>query len=279
VGSVGGTRQCADDQARFRSLSARASSECARRGHDITYISQLSLGTRSPMAKPTPAPEPADLTRKSVSLVKEYLDIEDLNEALLCVQELNSPRFRPEFVRLAITTAMDMREKECSLVLKLLAHLQSEMVISSLDLKEGVLRVLKGLVDIAIDSPLAPKLLGGLLAGLVLSGAVKLTLVQVSLWNLEDEFLQQDVLNAMVAKWKLQENQVQLVDVCRKASVDKEALLSVAVASDLVKVMEFGAGRAAATPELTLHNNFDMRSNKDEFNLRSLLQRVQMYGK
>jgi translation initiation factor 4G len=75
-----------------------------------------------------PATPFADLTKKSESLLKECFSIVDLNEALLCVQELKSPAFHPEFVRLAIAIALDMREKECSLVLKLLVHLQSKVV-------------------------------------------------------------------------------------------------------------------------------------------------------
>lgn len=78
---------------------------------------------------------------------------------------------------------------------------------------------------------------------------------------------------------------VQLVDVCRKSSVDKESLLSVAVASDLVKVMEVGAGRVAAKlkpkpkPKPRVREQFGVRANKDNYNLRDLLRRVQTYHK
>jgi translation initiation factor 4G len=195
------------------------------------------------VARPAPAAAAAagapsaDLTKKSESMLKEYFSIVDLNEAVLCVQELKSPGFHPELVRLAMATAMDMREKECTLVLKLLVHLQAKGVISSSDLREGVLLVTEGLEDMAMDAPLAPKGFGGMLAGLVLAGAVELRVVQEAALKLEDEFLQKDVLKAVVEKWKLKENEAQLGEVCRKASVDKEGLLSVAVASDLSKLL------------------------------------------
>lgn len=194
----------------------------------------------APAAAAAPAAAPAapsaDLTKKSESLLKEYFSIVDLNEALLCVQELKSPAFHPEFVRLAIATALDMREKECSQVLKLLVHLQSKGAVSSSDLRGGVLLVTEGLEDMAMDAPLAPKRLGAMIAGLVLSGACELRLVQEAVTKLEDEFLQKDVVKAVVEKLKEKESEVQLSEVCRNASVDKEGLLSATVGSDLAKL-------------------------------------------
>jgi translation initiation factor 4G len=223
----------------------------------------LGTGSPKPVAEPAKAPEPvrevvarpapaasaaatpavaaaapsADLTKKSESLLKEYFSVMDLKEALLCVQELKSPSFHPEFVRLALATALDMRDRECDLVLKLLVHLHSTEAISSSDLRGGVLLVTEGMEDMSMDAPLAPKLFGGMLAGLVLSGSVELRLVQEASLKLEDEFLQQDVLKAVVGKWKSKESEVELGEVCRKASVDKEGLLSVAGVSDLAKVL------------------------------------------
>jgi hypothetical protein len=190
---------------------------------------------------------------------------------VLCVQELKSPGFHPELVQLAMATAMDMREKECSLVLKLLVHLQGKGVISSSDLREGVLLVPEGLQDMVMDAPLAPKWFGGMLAGLVLGGHAELQLVQEAAVKLEDECLQKAVMKAFVEK--LKENEAELGEVSRKASVDKEALLSVAVASDLSKLMALADCRAAA---FTALDNF---GNKDNLNLRELLHRVQMFGK
>jgi translation initiation factor 4G len=175
------------------------------------------------------------LVRRSESLLKEYFSIVDLNEALLCVQELKKPSFHPEFVRIAISTALEMREKECGLVLKLLVHLQSKGVVSSEDLRGGVVMVAEGLEDMAMDAPLAPKQLGGMIAGLILSEASEVRLMQEAAAKMEDEFLQKDVLKAVVNK--LKENEAQVGEVCRKASVDKEGLLSVTVEGDIAKLL------------------------------------------
>lgn len=268
-GSMGGAMPGAPGggQARFGSPSMRTGAVGARvlpqgsGGYGFMGKPSALLGTGppKPVAEAPKAPEPAkevarpaaaaaapaaaaaapsaDLTKKSESLLKEYFSIVDLNEALLCVQELKSPAFHAEFVRLAIATALDMREKECSLVLKLLVHLQSKGTVSSADLRGGVLLVTEGLEDMAMDAPLAPKRLGGMIAGLVLSGACELRLVQDAATKLEDEFLQKDVLKAVVDTLKLKENEVQLGEVCRSASVDVEGLLSVTVGSDLEKIL------------------------------------------
>lgn len=269
-GSVGGALPGAGVQARFGSPALRAGGVGSRvlpQGSGYGFMDKpsalLGSGTPKPLVEPAKAPEPArelvarpapaaaaaatpavsasapsaDLTKKSESLLKEYFSIVDLNEALLCVQELKSPSFHPEFVRLAIATALDMRDKECDLVLKLLVYLQSKDAISSSDLRGGVLLVTEGLEDLSMDAPLAPKRFGVLLAGLVLSGAAELRLVQEASLKLEDEFLQEDVVKAVVGRLKLKESEAQLGEVCRKSSVDKEGLLSVAGPSDLAKLL------------------------------------------
>jgi translation initiation factor 4G len=258
-GAMGGAMPGGGSQARFGSPVMRAAGARVLPQGSGAYgfmgkpSALLGSGPVKPAAEVMKAPEPArevtrpssaavvaptaDLMKKAESLLKEYLSIMDLGEALLCLQELKSPGFYPEFVRLAISTALDMREKEWGLMLKLLVHLQEKGAISSLDLRRGVLLVVEGMEDMAMDAPLAPKGFGGMLAGLVLSGAVELGLIQEVAVKLEDEFLQKDVLKAVVGKWKLKENEVQLNEVCRKVSVDKEALWAVSVASDLVKLL------------------------------------------
>lgn len=182
-------------------------------------------------------PPSAELTKKSVSLLEEYFLIVDLNEATLCVQDLKTPSFHAEFVRIALSTGLDMREKECLLVLKLLVHLQSKAVISSQDLRVGVLQVAEQLEDMAMDAPMAPKQLGGMIAGLILAGASELRLLLEACEKVEDEYPQKDMFAAAMGKFKLKDNEVQVGNVCKNASVDQEALLRVAEISDVAKIL------------------------------------------
>lgn len=182
-------------------------------------------------------PPSAELIKKSESLLEEYFSIVDLNEALLCVQDLKTPSFHAEFVRIALSTGLDMREKECMLVLKLLVHLQSKAVVSSQDLRGGVLQVAEQLEDMAMDAPMAPKQLGGMIAGLILAGASELRLLLEACELVEDEYRQMDMFGAAMGKFKLKDNEVQVGNVCKNVSVDQEALLRVAEISDLAKIL------------------------------------------
>lgn len=83
-----------------------------------------------------------------------------VNEALLCVQELKALGFYPELVQTMLSLALDQRDHKCALVLKLLVYLDAKAVISSQDLRGGVLQVAERLEDIAMDAPKAPKQFG-----------------------------------------------------------------------------------------------------------------------
>ncbi|KAH9545381.1 hypothetical protein CY35_12G045000 [Sphagnum magellanicum] len=116
----------------------------------------------------------ADLPKKTQSLLNEFFSVVDLNEALLCVEELKAPDFYPELVRMALFLALDRRDRECALVLKLLVHLNAKAVILSQDLRAGVLQIAEQLEDVAMDAPRAPKQFGEMVAGLILAGASEL---------------------------------------------------------------------------------------------------------
>ncbi len=53
-----------------------------------------------------------------------------LNEALLCVQELNSLGFYPDVVQTMLSLALDQRDHKCALVLKLLVYLDAKALKS-----------------------------------------------------------------------------------------------------------------------------------------------------
>ncbi len=119
-----------------------------------------------PAAQLQPAELPAtDVSKKTLSLVDEYFSVVDHNEALLSIQELKAPDFHPELVQILLSLALDRRDCECALVLKLLVHLNAEEVVSRQDLRGGVLQIAEQLEDIAMDAPRAPKKFGEMVAG------------------------------------------------------------------------------------------------------------------
>jgi translation initiation factor 4G len=195
--------------------------------------------TRPPplAAQLQPAAQPAtDLPKKTESLVKEYFSVMDLNEALLCVQELKAPYFHPDLVQMTLSLALDRRDRECALVLKLLVYLNAKAVISSQDLRGGVLQIAEQLEDVAMDAPRAPKQFGEMVAGLILAGASELRLLLEVCGKMEDPLLRKSVFESAFEKFKLIENEPQLVTITNSAS-NREALLKVADESDLAKLL------------------------------------------
>ncbi|CAK9199011.1 unnamed protein product, partial [Sphagnum troendelagicum] len=184
------------------------------------------------MPPPPPAQPPltgqlaADLPKKTQSLLNEFFSVVDLNEALLCVEELKAPDFYPELVRMALFLALDRRDRECALVLKLLVHLNAKAVILSQDLRAGVLQIAEQLEDVAMDAPRAPKQFGEMVAGLILAGASELRLLLEVCGKVEDPSLRESVFGFAFGNLKLIENEPQLVSVSKTASLDREVLLS-----------------------------------------------------
>jgi translation initiation factor 4G len=189
-------------------------------------------------SQPQPARRPViDLPKKTKSLLEEYFSVMDLNEAMLCVQELKAPDFHPELVQIMLSLALDRRDQECALMLKLLVYLNTKAVISKQDLRVGVLQIAEQLEDIAMDAPKAPKQFGEMVAGLILAGASEPQLLLEVCSKMEDPSLRKSVFGFAVDKFKLTENETQLQNVSETTAFNREALLQVKDESDLAKLL------------------------------------------
>lgn len=117
---------------------------------------------------------PAALSKKAESLLKEYLSVVDLKEAMLCVEELQSPDFHPQVVERAILMGLQGQERDRELIRNLLEYLYSRRVVSGRDVGAGIMLVVEPLDDLAIDIPIAPRYIGDLIGTFSLSGVVDL---------------------------------------------------------------------------------------------------------
>ena len=75
---------------------------------------QIPSPVKAVSAIPSEKPQPPaaklnidELQRKTVSLLEEYFSVRLLDEALQCVEELKAPAYYPEFVKEAISLALD----------------------------------------------------------------------------------------------------------------------------------------------------------------------------
>lgn len=136
-------------------------------------------------AKPSKI-NPVDLQKKTVSLLKEYFSVRDLNEARLCVEELKSPEFHSEVVKEAISLALEESPPCVEPIVKLLSFLFDNKVITLKDMGTGCLLYGSMLDDIAIDLPVAPGNFGIIVGRLILGGSVGLKVVEEILKKVEE---------------------------------------------------------------------------------------------
>lgn len=149
-----------------------------------------------------PALSSAALEKKSDSLLKEYLSVGDLNEAKLCVEELQSRDFHPQLVQMAVLMLLEAQERQRDLVGKLLEFLWSKKVLSTKDVTSGIAMVAEQLEDLVYDVPLAPKYLGNLVGKLLLSEVVDVGLLQEILQKMQETQFKKVVYDAVIGAVK-----------------------------------------------------------------------------
>lgn len=115
---------------------------------------------------------------KTKSLVTEYMQVADLKEAVLCVKELVAGAKDADalgaMTKHMVAHVVDVStEKARDLVAKLLAACVKQCGVDASVVKADMEAQIEQLEDIAIDVPMAPKLLGVMLAQLVVEGALE----------------------------------------------------------------------------------------------------------
>ncbi|GMJ15616.1 eukaryotic translation Initiation Factor isoform 4G1 [Hibiscus trionum] len=139
---------------------------------------------------------PDDLQRKTKVLLEEYFNVRLLDEALLCVEELKSPSYHPEFVKEAISIALDKSPPCVEPVSKLLEHMLIKKVFTPRDIGTGCLLYGALLDDVAIDLPKAPNNFGEIIGRLVLVGGLDFKEVKEILKKMEDDMFRKAVFDA-----------------------------------------------------------------------------------
>ncbi|XP_076838390.1 eukaryotic translation initiation factor 4 gamma 1a isoform X2 [Brachyhypopomus gauderio] len=109
---------------------------------------------------PTPPPAPAkpalseeELEKKSVAIIEEYLHINDLKEAVQCVQELNSQSLLFVFVRNGVESTLERSTIAREHMGQLLHRLVSKSILPTEQYHKGLREILEVADDMAIDIP------------------------------------------------------------------------------------------------------------------------------
>ncbi|XP_021996822.1 eukaryotic translation initiation factor [Helianthus annuus] len=144
-------------------------------------------------AAPLKAKNPDELKRKTVSLLEEYFSVRMLDEALQCLEELKAPEYHSEFVKEAVSLALEKSPPCVEPLAKLLDYLTSKKVLTRANLITGCTAYGSLLDDIAIDLPKAPSSFGEIMGHLVLSGGLDFKVVHDVLKTMEDDYYQKAV--------------------------------------------------------------------------------------
>ncbi|XP_042497802.1 eukaryotic translation initiation factor-like [Macadamia integrifolia] len=161
-----------------------------------------------PVPVPAPAPEkalapqmranPAELQRKTISLLEEFFHVRLLDEALQCVEELKAPSYHAEVVKEAINLALEKGPVCVELVTKLLDYLFTKKVLMCRDIGTGCLLYGSMLDDIAIDLPIAPSSFGEVVGKMVLAGGLDFSVVKEILKKVEEPRFQKAIFDAVM---------------------------------------------------------------------------------
>ncbi|CAL5341187.1 unnamed protein product [Camellia sinensis] len=136
------------------------------------------------------------LRRKTISLLEEYFSIRMLDEALQCVEELNSPAYHPEVVKEAIALALEKIPPCVEPVVKLLEYLFAKKILTARDIGTGCVLYGSMLDDIGIDLPKAPNNFGEVIGSLVLAGGLDFKVVEAVLKKVEDDMFRKPIFAA-----------------------------------------------------------------------------------
>ncbi|KAK9279637.1 hypothetical protein L1049_013316 [Liquidambar formosana] len=145
---------------------------------------------------PTTKSNPADLHRKTVSLLEEYFSVRILDEALQCVEELKAPAYHSEVVKESIALALEKSPPCVEPVTKLLEFLFNKNVLTTRDIGTGCLLYGSMLDDIGIDLPKAPNNFGEVIGKLVLAGGLDFKVVKEVLKKVEDDMFRTTIFDA-----------------------------------------------------------------------------------
>jgi len=130
--------------------------------------------------------------QKIASLIDEYSTVGDVNEALMCVADVVARSSDADAARDAVAKALvnfvidTSTPKAASAVGKLLAALHNRGGFATAVVEQAVGDVVAALDDVAIDVPMAPKLMAAVVAAVVASGAVALDFITAAGSGVED---------------------------------------------------------------------------------------------
>ena len=171
---------------------------------------------------------------KSDMAIKEYYSVRDMDEAALCMDELNAPWFHSDMVSQWVTVSFDRNDKERDLLAKLLIYLCNEKpnLLSHEQLLRGLEISLSSLEDTVVNAPRAPEFFGVILGKLVVAGILSLAesarIINegcLESGHLSEICLALDVITSILEFVRGENGEVAMTDICRTSGLQLEDFL------------------------------------------------------
>ncbi|KAM9318383.1 eukaryotic translation initiation factor 4 gamma 1-like isoform 3-T4 [Pholidichthys leucotaenia] len=147
-------RGLADPVRRVASMTDDRDKGSRERARSKENVKRETAATPPPPQTPTkPALTEEELERKSTAIIEEYLHINDMKEALQCVQELNSTQLLFVFVRTSLESTLERSTIAREHMGLLLHQLIKNGIVPTQQYYKGLHEILEVAEDMAIDVP------------------------------------------------------------------------------------------------------------------------------
>ncbi|KAM9358888.1 eukaryotic translation initiation factor 4 gamma 1 [Symphorus nematophorus] len=147
-------RGSADPVRRVASMTDDRDRGSRERARSKDNVKREAAATPPPPQTPTkPALTEEELNKKSTAIIEEYLHINDMKEALQCVQELNSTQLLFVFVRNGLESTLERSTIAREHMGLLLHQLIKTGILPTLQYYKGLQEILEMAEDMAIDIP------------------------------------------------------------------------------------------------------------------------------
>jgi translation initiation factor 4G len=207
--------------------------EAARERAQAALVGPATPATSSePAAAATGAMDAEKVEEKTKSLVNEYMQVADLKEAVLCVKEIvagaKDANALAAMTKHMVAYVVDVStEKANDLMAKLLAACVKQCGVSADVVFADLENTIEALEDIAIDVPMAPKLLGVMLARLIIEGALEAGTLNAATLKIDEGAVPTRRDFAAAALKELKKNgKVGLAEYVTKSGLDVKAALT-----------------------------------------------------
>ncbi|GMH35363.1 hypothetical protein BSKO_03231 [Bryopsis sp. KO-2023] len=124
--------------------------------------------------------------KRVTSIIDEFYDNGDMNEAASLLYDLELPHFAQYFVKKAVTMALDRRDREREMTSVLLSSLYNEVIMPE-QMRKGFLSVIESVDDLKLDVPEAPELISLFIARAVVDDILAPAIVDRDVVMVEED--------------------------------------------------------------------------------------------